>query len=180
MPRASGATIPPNSDRFSLGAQFEPLTNLKLNTSFVFIRHANVNESLPDDAIKQYLSAVPEDNARTNGGVLDSPNSGNGVFDYTKNHLMFMEQGTKQYIFQVKLGGEWTLPPFRFGRIGILASYVFENIYNDGIDRDMFPTLGKGYDNVTATDIADARNQWKSGLHNTVNSYFQLGIRFTL
>jgi hypothetical protein len=173
-----GVTIPPNSDRVTLSARFEPLAGLRLNTSLVFIRHANVNESLPAEYIEQYLTAEDEANARTDGSVMDSPNAGDGQFSISHEKLLFMEQETKQYIFQFGLGATWELPPFKFGRLSFSAAYTFEYIKNNGVDRDMFPSSG-GTLPVSAQEIDDAKAAWKAQLRDTINNYIWIGARFT-
>jgi hypothetical protein len=190
-----GATIPPNSDRVTLAARFDPRTDLRLNTSFVFIRHANVNESLPAEYIEQYLKAKESDNARTDGSVMDSPNAGNGQFSISHNKLLFMEQDTKQYTFQFGLDGTWDIPGIKFGNLSLSVGYVFEYIHNDGVDRDMVPLRldpvpysgsdpePDDYDPYGTYDmaekIADAKAAWKAQLHNTINNYLWFGVRFT-
>jgi hypothetical protein len=175
-----GATIPPNSDRITLMARFEPLANLRLNTTFAFTRHANVNESLPAEYIKEYLSAKKEANARTDGSVMDSPNAGNGQFSISHERLLFMEQETKQYVFQFGLDAAWNLPPFKFGQLSFFVAYTFEYIKNNGVDRDMFPSLGDNHDsNKLTQEIADAKAVWKAQLHDTINNYIWIGARFT-
>jgi hypothetical protein len=192
--KSLGVTIPPNSDRVTLAARFDPRTDLRLNTSFVFIRHANVNEALPTEYLEQYLKAEAGANARTDGGVLDAPNAGNGQFSISHKKLLFMEQATKQYTFQFGLDGSWEVPGVKFGALSLSLGYVFEYIHNDGVDRDMFPSLppipysGVGpepddYDPYSTYNmpqkIADAKAAWKAQLRNTVNNYFWLGVRFT-
>ena len=175
-----GATIPPNSDRVTLTARFEPLASLRVNTSLAFIRHANVNESLPAEYIEKYLAAKKEDNPRTDGSVMDSPNAGDGQFSISHEKLLFMEQETKQYVFQFGLDATWNLPPFKFGRLSFSAAYKFEYIKNNGIDRDMFPSLGNKHDpKNTAQEIDDAKAVWKAQLHDTINNYIWIGVRFT-
>jgi hypothetical protein len=185
-----GATIPPNSDRVTLAARFDPLTGLRLNSSFVFIRHANVNESLPAEYAEKYLKAKADANARTDGSVMDSPNAGDGQFSISHKKLLFMEQDTKQYTFQFGFDGTWDIPGIKFGNLSFSVGYVFEYIHNDGVDRDMFIRLDpfpSGTDPESDTPyasynmaqkIADAKSAWKAQLRNTVNNYFWVGVRF--
>jgi hypothetical protein len=174
-----GATIPPNSDRVTLAARFDPLVGLRINTSLVFIRHANVNESLPAEYIEKYLKAEAAANARTDGGVMDSPNVGTGQFKISHEKLLFMEQDTKQYTFQCGLDGAWDIPGITFGNLSLLVGYVFEYIHNDGVDRDMFPSL-VGPDIVDVqSEIDKAKSAWKAQLRNTMNNYLWFGVRFT-
>ncbi|MDR2418568.1 MAG: hypothetical protein LBD79_05895 [Treponema sp.] len=173
-----GVTIPPNSDRVTLTARFEPLAGLRLNTSLAFIRHANVNESLPTEYIEQYLTTEDKANARTDGSVMDSPNAGNGQFSISHEKLLFMEQETKQYVFQFGIGATWELPPFKFGRLSFSAAYTFEYIKNNGVDRDMFPSRGNPAFPVQAQEIYAAKAAWKAQLHDTLNNYIWIGARF--
>ncbi|MFP3089880.1 hypothetical protein LQZ21_06085 [Treponema sp. TIM-1] len=180
--RSLGAAIPPNSDRISLTGKFEPFKTLKVNTSAVFIRHANVNESLPWDVAAPYLYSA--NSVYSDGGILDSPNAGEGYFDYAHHHLMFMEQDTKQYITQLGLDLLWELPPLTFGTITFSLGYMFEYIYNDGVDRNMFtgyelavPPPGGHTQAVIQQKISDAKSEWKNNLSNRLNHYLTLGMR---
>ncbi|MDR2758264.1 MAG: hypothetical protein LBB78_02655 [Spirochaetaceae bacterium] len=180
--RSLGAAIPPNSDRISLTGKFEPFKTLKINTSAAFIRHANVNESLPWDVAAPYLYSA--NSVYSDGGILDSPNAGEGYFDYAHHNLMFMEQDTKQYITQLGLDLIWELPPLTFGTITFSAGYMFEYIYNDGVDRNMFtgyelasPPTG-GYTQAQMQQaISNAKSEWKNNLSNRLNHYFTLGMK---
>jgi hypothetical protein len=180
--RSLGAAIPPNSDRISLTGKFELFRSLKLNTSAVFIRHANVNESLPWDVAAPYLYSA--NSVYSDGGILDAPNAGEGYFDYAHHHLMFMEQDTKQYIGQLGLDLIWELPPLTFGAITFSFGYMFEYIYNDGVDRNMFtgyelaPPPQGGYTEAQIQQgIAKAKSEWKNNLSNRLNHYFTLGMK---
>jgi hypothetical protein len=182
--------IPPNSDRVSLKGKFEFFKDLRLNANFTFLRHANVNESLPIENIKDYVdpyykSADYNDKEiNTGGGVLDAPNAGNGQFDVSHEKLLFMEQATKQYTFQFGLDAVWELPRFNFGTVSLMAGYVFEFILNDGVDNQMYSRLpphaiaGNTY---TQPEIEDAINSqkkaWLNNLHNSFNNYFTVGMR---
>ncbi|MDR2630500.1 MAG: hypothetical protein LBC60_06230 [Spirochaetaceae bacterium] len=180
--RSLGAAVPPNSDRITLTSKLQPFKSLKVNTSAVFIRHANVNESLPWDVAAPYLYSA--NSVYSNGGILDSPNAGEGYFDYAHHNLMFMEQDTKQYITQLGLDVIWELPPLSFGKITFSLGYLFEYIYNDGIDRNMFtgyelqaPPAG-GYTQATIEQkIAAAKDEWRSNLSNRLNHYLTLGMK---
>jgi hypothetical protein len=178
-----GATIPPNSDRATLAARIDPLAGLSINTSIVFIRHANVNESLPAEYVEKYFNAAAASNVRTDGSVLDSPNAGDGQFQISHEKLLFMEQPTKQYTFQFGLDGAWAVPGIKFGALSISLGYVFEYIHNDGVDSDMFPSLVGSDGNIPAFNLSEeldkAKAAWKSRLRNTVNNYLMFGVRFT-
>ncbi|QQO09792.1 hypothetical protein [Breznakiella homolactica] len=186
--RSIGASIPPNSDRITLTGKFEPIKNLRVNASAVFIRHANVNESLPWDVAKEYLDYTydPEksESIDTSGGIMDSPNAGKEYLDYAHDNLMFMEQETKQYTVQLGLDAAWELPRFKYGSLSFTAGYVFEFIYNDGVSNPIY--TGSELDlstNPTEAQIKQAiekaKSVWRSNLRNTINNYFTLGIKFT-
>jgi hypothetical protein len=183
--RSLGATIPPNSDRITLMGKFEPLKDLRIDAFTTFIRHANVNESLPQEYVNKYLqakaSSVPDFNLPTDGSIMDSPNAGEGYFDYAHENLMFMEQETKQYIFQLGFNTAWTLPKFRFGAVSLLAAYTFEYIYNDGMDGNNMFNAGSADADATTTALEDkAKEQkaaWRKSLYNSVNNYVTLGVK---
>jgi hypothetical protein len=176
-----GASIPPNSDRITLTGKFKlPVENLRIDTSFVFMRHANVNESLPWDVAAEYLDN--KGGEVSDGGIMDSPNAGNGYFDYAHHHLMFMEQETKQYTFQIGIKPIWELSRLPRGKLSLTAGYLFEYIYNDGIDTSLFT----GYeiqDRTTAPEgeikqaLQAAKDIWRSALHESINHYFTIGIK---
>jgi hypothetical protein len=181
--RSLGAAVPPNSDRITLTGKFQPFKTLKVNTSAVFIRHANVNESLPWDVVTPYLYSGANP-VYSDGGILDSPNAGEGYFDYAHHHLMFMEQDTKQYITQTGIDLIWELPPLTFGTITFSLGYLFEYIYHDGVDRNMFtgyelaPPPPGGYTQAQIQQaVSDAKREWKNNLSNSVNHYLTLGMR---
>jgi hypothetical protein len=182
--RGLGAAIPPNSDRITLTGAFQPFKTIKVTTQAVFIRHANVNESLPWDVAAPYLYSGAN-SVYSNGGILDAPNAGEGYFDYAHNHLMFMEQDTKQYITQLGLDVLWELPPLTFGTIAFSVEYLFEYIYNHGVDRNMFtgnelaaPPAGGYSPGVVQQAVSEAKREWKNNLSNRLNHYVTLGMRF--
>jgi hypothetical protein len=185
--RSLGAAIPPNSDRLTLKGNFEPLKDLQLQSSVVFIRHANVNESLPAEYAKEYLYTANENYVtNSNGGITDSPDAGGGYFDIAHHKLFFMEQETKQYTTQLGIGAEWRLPGIKIGALSLTAGYTFEYIFNDGIDAQMF--TGREFDSKTDLDnashdeiekaISAARKKWRDGVRNTINNYVFLGIKY--
>jgi hypothetical protein len=175
--KSLGAAVPPNSDRVALAARFEPASSLRLNSSLVFIRHANVNESLPAEYIAEYLNAEKQANARTDGSVMDSPNAGNGQFSISHEKLLFMEQETKQYTFQFSLDAVWDLPLFAFGRLSLSAAYMFEYIKNNGVGRDMFPAIGGVSEPALHGEIERAKAAWKAQLRDTVHNYIWIGAK---
>jgi hypothetical protein len=181
--RSLGAAIPPNSDRITVTGKLRPFKTLKINTSAVFIRHANVNESLPWDVAAPYLYSGAN-SVYSNGGILDSPNAGTGYFDYAHRHLMFMEQDTKQYITQLGLDLIWEPPSLTFGTITFSLGYLFEYIYNDGVDRNIFtgnelaPPPPEGYTSaVIQQAVSNAKREWKNNLSHRLNHYLTLGMR---
>jgi hypothetical protein len=179
--KSLGAAIPPNSDRITVTGKFNlPVENMRLDTSLVFMRHANVNESLPWDVAAEYLDN--KGGEVSDGGIMDSPNAGNGYFDYAHHHLMFMEQETKQYTFQIGIKPAWELPRLPRGKLSLTAGYVFEYIYNDGVDTSLFT----GYeitDRTKATEgeikqaLRAAKDIWRGALHDSMNHYFTIGIK---
>jgi hypothetical protein len=179
--RSLGAAIPPNSDRLTLKGNFEPLKDLQLRASVVFIRHANVNESLPTKYAKEYLYAANDSVTNSNGGIADSPDAGGDYFDIAHHKLFFMEQETKQYTTQLGIGAEWRLPGIKIGALSLTAGYTFEYVYNDGIDAQMFTggTLAPAAsDDDIRKEINKAKENWRDGLRNTINHYVFLGIKY--
>ncbi|GHU64642.1 hypothetical protein FACS189447_01890 [Spirochaetia bacterium] len=180
--RSLATGMPPNSDRISLTGNFVFFKDLRLKTNFTFIRHANVNESLPEENVREYLdpspSQTPNDyETNTDGGILDAPNAGNGQFRVSHSKLMFMEQPTKQYTFQIGLDAVWDLPRFDFGTISLMAGYSFEFIYNDGVDSPMFHRVSPSPLDYEA-EIAAQKAAWRNGLHNTMKHYITVGMKW--
>jgi hypothetical protein len=95
---------------------------------------------------------------------------------------MFMEQETKQYVFQVGIKPAWELTRFPFGKLSFTIGYLFEYILNDGIDASMFTGLEIA-DRSNATEeqikqaLQTAKDKWRGALHNSINHYFTIGIK---
>jgi hypothetical protein len=145
----------------------------------VFIRHSNVNESLPFEYAKEYLTTSKK--AVTDGGIMDGPNAGTDIDQFYISHhkLMFMEQETKQYTFQFGLDATLELPRVKYGIFSFNVGYVFEYIYNAGVDAQMFSnTMKSGGSEQQLQDEADRQKKaWKNNLRNITNNYVKIGMK---
>ncbi|MHC6203025.1 hypothetical protein ACYULU_07510 [Breznakiellaceae bacterium SP9] len=193
--RGIGARMEPNSDRGKLTAKFAPSDSFRFDTSITFIRHANVNESLPFEYVKKYLldnsyytdpNHDKTDINRTDGSVFDSPNAGideGGQFSISHEKLMFMKQHTKQYNVQAGLNFTWDLAKTSIGTISLTGGYLFEFIYNDGVDTNMYTpdsTITTGTSDADIKTIADEQlKKWRRQLHTTYNHYASIGVKIS-
>ena len=191
-----GASIPPNSDSFKFSVDFRPAPRLSLGVSTMFVRHANVSESLTDDEALFYLSS-DEGVYATDGSVYEATAVAGGRQTYTsQNHLNFMTQAHKMYVFQGSVTGEYSLPRFKWGRLSFKGGFTFEYVRNKGVDKHMYPGgpvekdkksdpdnpsyiyNGKTYS--TPDEKAELaklfKDKWAEGLSDSVDCYMYAGI----
>lgn len=164
-----GSQLPPNTDCVSLKTTIRYSDAVSFDLGADFIRHANVNESIPDSDAQAYL-----DNAKdflTDGSIFDYADSGTGYLEYAQHNLMFLVQDTKEYIVRGKINATWELPRQHWGALSLNAGYVCEYIINYGVDNNIYV---EGY-----TDIAAAKAAWKAKLTNVLNNYVTLGIKYS-
>lgn len=138
-----GSNLPPNSDRFNLEVQFEPLDSLYINIGNTFIRHGNATESVTDPRfLAKYMTEVYNtDGTALNHASIDSR-------DYTGDHDRcdlflhenpFMRQKTIEYINQLSVDIKTTLPILKHG--GYLQAYFgycFEADINPGVTKSIY------------------------------------------
>jgi hypothetical protein len=172
-----GSQLPPNTDCVSLKTTIRYTDAVSFDLGADFIRHANVNESIPDSDAQAYL-----DNANgvggqspygflTDGSIFDYADSGTGYLDYAQHNLMFLVQDTKEYIVRGKINATWELPRQGWGALSLNAGYVCEYIINYGVDNNLYV--------AGDTDVAAARAAWKAKLTNVLNNYVTLGIKYS-
>ena len=181
-----GSQLAPNSDRISLSAKFEPITNLQCNIFGNFIRHANVNESLTVKEAIDYLNA-PNGYFLTDGSIYNHPHvaykeDGKIIYDYidsAKNRLMFMSQDTKMYVVQTGVGLTYAFPKFKWGQVSVELGYVFEYIKNWGVQNNMFNGLSSDWqDSATEADVITSLENWKEQLIDVINNYLSVSIKY--
>ena len=171
-----GSDLPPNSDRIALRLSLEPVKNLSVMVKGSFARHANINESIPDDDAISYLRNYGIRNSSvTDGGIHNYANAGAGYLGYAQENFMFMDQDTKMLIVQTALDASYTFYTSSAGNISLNTGWTFEFIKNKGVQNAMF---GFSKPDATAADVESAREVWKAALHNTLANYVYFSIRY--
>ena len=206
-----GLSLPPNTERIGFSASFTPVKKLKLSIHGNYIRHANINESLPEDEILSYLNS-PEGYFVTDGGIHNHQHvltggdpekvgAGNNTYlDSAWNHFNFLTQDTQMHTYQAGFDVEYLVTTQKYGSLSLSAGYMFEKIYNYGVDKEIFKAKGpkdnfaKNYDivkdadgkevkvwrkNADEGDIKKSLESWRANLRNVVNNYFFFGIKYT-
>ena len=200
-----GLSLPPNSDRVAISASFSPVKRLKLTLRGAYTRHANVNEGLPMEEALDYLNS-PEGYFTTDGGIHNHQHvltdgdpekvgEGNNTYlDSAWNHFSFLTQPTKMYIYTAGIDFDYIVVSQRFGSLSFGIGYTFEQIYNYGVDREIFHG-GKGK-YVTKTDdegneyeewrgyakerdVYEAIWEWRANLRDVTNHYLNVGFKYT-
>lgn len=170
-----GSSLPPNSDRIHLDIVLTPVKNLSVTVRGDFIRHANINESIPYDDAIDYLSGL-ENASGTDGSIFNYANAGRGYLNYAQENFMFMAQQTKMLVFQTGIDLSYTLHTGKFGTLAANLGWTFEYIKNNGVTRPMFPNRVAI---PTNTDVDVARNTWRAGLYDSLTNYVKLSISYT-
>jgi hypothetical protein len=178
-----GSQLQPNSDRVNLKATISPVNNVRIAVGGSFVRHANVNESLPEEIARKYIAGYASDGGTTkdtalttNGTVYNfAEEFDTGCYKWAKDHFLFLAQDTKEYKIGGNLDASWDLPKKAWGQISLNAGYDCEYIVNSGVDSDMY-VFSADPANV---DIAAAKNTWKANLKNLFNNYFTVGMKYS-
>ncbi len=179
--RPLATSLPPNSDRISLSADFKPTGNLKIGVTGTVIRHANVNEGLP---IEEQLAYMKGEYLLTDSSIENHQfnywNGGSSGFNpltSSQHRIMLLTQPTKEYTYQLGLDTEYVFPRKSFGQFTVGAGYTFEYIKNHGVSTDIFPG---GNAAATEADVVSAIEAWRNTLTDLRNHYFTLYIRYLL
>ena len=203
-----GPTLEPDSDRIAFSIQFQPKHNLTLTFTSNFIRHQNVAECLEADEAAEYMLAS-RGTYRTDGSLYmhanfsgeDGDASGKHV-DSAWNNLNFMSGSHTMLTCQAGLSAELALPRTGKGQLSLKAGYMFEYIRNAGVDSDIYRggTLpytrnsdgtytgddGASYtldelleDATVQTAVEDAYDGWVASLHDKVNHYLSLSVKYS-
>ncbi len=203
-----GLSLPPNSEQISLSISVTPVKKLKLTVHGTYSRHANVNESLPEDEALSYLKS-PEDYFTTDGGIHNHQHYLDGgdpdkcaYLDSAWQHFLFMTQETKMYTYQAGLDAEYTFVTDKFGSLSLELGYLFEKIENYGVDNQIFVGVGGKYvdkldangtpvrdeegniekvwvSKATKRDVKKSLERWHANLTDLTNHYFRFGIKYT-
>ena len=192
-----GLSLPPNTEQVRFSVSFTPVKRLKLTARGSYSRHANVNESLPEDEALSYLNS-PKGYFITDGGIHnhqhylddgDPKNQGGSKSTYLDsawNDLLFMDQDTKMHTFQAGFDVNYILPMESRGNLSLDFGYTFEHIINYGVDREIFHAMGGEYDKdgnwvgkAKKDDIQKSLDTWKAGLRDITNHFFRVGVKYT-
>lgn len=169
-----GSSLPPNSDRIHLDIVLTPVKNLSITLKSDFIRHANINESIPDADAMDYLSGL-DNSSITDGGIHNFANAGRGYLIYAQENFMFMAQQTKMLIFQTGIDASYTFKTSKAGSLTANIGWTFEFIKNNGVNKQMF---GNKITNPTIADVEAARNSWRAGLYDSLANYLKISIMY--
>lgn len=143
--QALASALPPDSDRITLCAKFNPTKKLNVNTSLTMIRHGNVNESLPSNEAAFYL-LQPQGDFTTDGGILNHSYCPGASDLETSNwyKINLLTQEHIEYTFQGSIQAEYSLQKSKWGQLSFMIGYAFEYIHNYGIDNEMYPGYTNG------------------------------------
>ena len=194
-----GLSIPPNSHKVSISADFTPIKNLKITAGGVYLCHSNVCESLPEDEALSYLNS-PEGYFTTDGTLYTHPHyfkdgdSQQGKYlSSAWNHFLFMTQPTKMHTIRASLDASYYIPTVKLGKFSAGIGYTFERIINYGVEKDIFKGLGGEYiprvneqgkeeqvwqGNATPADVQKSIDDWRAALTNQTNHYIRLNFRY--
>lgn len=192
-----GSTLPPNSDGFNFSFSMNPLKNLNLTFNGFFGRHANSAESLSSSRAIEYLcSKTPY---ATDGSIFMHQAINNDIMEEVNEHLNFLTQSHKMYIFQLGFTAKYSLPKFKWGALKLNLSYNFEYIHNKGIDSNIYPSgeVNAKYEGNDSTKVLQGYtigddshiynekeiveiyyNKWTSSFYDAFNHYFSIGFEY--
>lgn len=170
-----GSSLPPNSDRISFNASFNPAKNLTLSFATSFIRHQNTAEQFSDEeAAKYVLSSSGQ--YKTDGSVFmhqmfSAPDDDTGEHvDQAWERLGFMTGKTTMKVCQASISGEYRFPKTKKGQFSIKAGYTFELTLNHGVGNNMYKGMNfnvepvsVGKDPVTGEEMYNYKLETASG-----------------
>lgn len=174
-----GTKLPPNSDRIQFATTITPVDRLRIDFSTSFMRHANIAESLTDEeansflVVNNQLASDPNLGNKspsyysTNGSVWTSP-----MGTYPGEYNFFLKQDHQMYVLQCAISAEYEMKRMKAGSLVFACGYMFEYIYNDGVDENIY-VGGAGYSNAE-----EAKSAWINNLHNTFNNYFSISVKY--
>lgn len=199
-----GSSLDPNSDAVTFRATLRPHKLVTLDLSTSLIRHANSAEAFDEEDAARYVLA---DAGRyvTNGTsfmhqMFSGKTSGEHV-NQAWDCLGFMTSDHKMYVAQAGISAQLDLPRTRGGKFSLTLGYSFEYIRNAGVNENVY-TGGKldGFtDNLDGTytyngtkykieeiasldevaaEVSRQKQAWIDQLHDEVNHYFSVGVKY--
>lgn len=192
-----GASIPPDSDRILFSAKFNPAKSLEFNVSSSFARHQNVCEALGSDDVEQYILS-DADTYSTDGSVYTQTMfSGGEHVDGAWNRLNFMTGDHTMYVCSTGFSAQYMFPRIRIGQLSLKAGYTFEYVQNEGVQNTLYrggTVTGSGsawhysgdaattyatQSEAAAASAAAQKAAWIANLHNVINQYISVSVKFT-
>lgn len=166
-----GTKLPPNSDRIYFEATFTPIERLRIDFSTSFARHANIAESFNDEEAQKYLDA---NNALSTSGkkgyyATDGSVWTTGLTEPSRDYNRFLQQDHIMYVLQCAVNAEYELERMKFGSLVFSFGYMFEYIYNKGVDENIYSS---------GVSVSDAKKVWVAKLHNVFNNYFSASVKY--
>lgn len=164
-----GSEYDPNSAIVALNIKITPLKGLKINAGGTFIVHGNVAENVTENEAKNYLETAGysssdgsvynhTENPATSGLISNSE-----LWSWlTQEHLMYTVQGN--------ISCEYELQRFKWGKVSIEISSVTEYIKNKGVDSNIYTS--------SYTTIEEAKAAWIANLHDEINEYISIGLKY--
>jgi len=174
-----GAALEPNSDRINLKIKLRPLEDVDFDLVGTLIRHANVNEDIGFDWVKEYLTGAGE--YVTDGSIRNSSGSdaGHAYFYSTP----FLTQETIQYVWQTGFDVSCRLPVLKTGGYMLFRlGYRFELNINPDVTSEIYrhDSSLEGSDDATIKAAADKKlAAWREDAKSTVfNNYISAGFEY--
>lgn len=87
------------------------------------------------------------------------------------------------YILQCGIDAEYELERFKWGTLSLSMGYMFEYIYNKGVDSNIYrKDASVSASHTTTPDagiIAAQKNAWIDNFTNQFNNYFMIAVKYT-
>lgn len=174
-----GAALEPNSDRVNLKIKIRPLEDVDVDVVGTLIRHANVNEDIGFEWVKEYLTG--DGSYVTDGSIRNSSGSkvGHAYFYSTP----FLSQETIQYIWQTGFDIACRLPVLKTGgHMLFKLGYRFEMNINPNVTTEIYSHDDslEGADDATIKAAAQKKlADWREDASGTIfNNYISAGFQY--
>ncbi len=174
-----GPGLDPNSDRVNLKVKLRPLEGVDVDFVGTLIRHANVNEDIGFDWVKEYLTGTGT--YVTDGSIRNSSgsNAGHAYFYSTP----FLSQETIQYIWQTGFDVACRLPVLKTGgHMLFKLGYRFEMNVNPYVTSEIYShdkSLEGADDDTIKAAAAKKLADWREDASGTIfNNYISAGFHY--
>ena len=115
-----------------------------------------------------YINAnknLGEDRFSTDGSIWTSP-----MTDPSSTRNNFLAQDHKMYVFQLGFDLEYELERHKWGGLLLNFGYMFEYIYNKGVDSNIYT--------LSQSNPTEAKEKWVANFHNVVNNYMTISLKY--